>query len=100
MGRWLAPRLPGPQHWILHDRDPGLLARAAAAPRHGRRRRVETRDRATLTALTAADLAGTSLVTAPRCSTCSPPTRSTAIAAALRRPGRPALLTLSVVGRM
>ncbi|MFC4947949.1 SAM-dependent methyltransferase [Pseudonocardia sp. GCM10023141] len=29
MGRWLAPRLPGPQHWVLHDRDPALLRRAA-----------------------------------------------------------------------
>ena len=25
MGRWLAPRLPGPQHWVVHDRDPALL---------------------------------------------------------------------------
>jgi hypothetical protein len=25
MGRWLAPRLPGPQHWIVHDRDESLL---------------------------------------------------------------------------
>ena len=25
MGRWLAPRLPGPQHWVLHDRDADLL---------------------------------------------------------------------------
>ena len=23
MGRWLAPRLPGPQHWVVHDRDAG-----------------------------------------------------------------------------
>jgi hypothetical protein len=22
MLRWLAPRLPGPQHWICHDLDP------------------------------------------------------------------------------
>lgn len=29
MARWLAPRLPGAQHWVLHDRDPGLLALAA-----------------------------------------------------------------------
>src|SRR5262245_16913528 len=25
MGRWLAPRLPGPQHWVVHDRDADLL---------------------------------------------------------------------------
>jgi hypothetical protein len=29
MGRWLAPLLPGPQRWILHDRDADLLALAA-----------------------------------------------------------------------
>src|SRR6476661_7729006 len=31
MGRWLAPLLPGSQHWVLHDRDPDLLALAEAA---------------------------------------------------------------------
>jgi hypothetical protein len=30
MGRWLGPRLPGPQHWVVHDRDPELLALAVA----------------------------------------------------------------------
>ena len=25
MGRWLAPLLDGPQHWVLHDRDADLL---------------------------------------------------------------------------
>ncbi len=30
MGRWLAPLLPGPQHWIVHDRDADLLEVAAA----------------------------------------------------------------------
>jgi hypothetical protein len=28
MARWLAPRLPGPQRWVLHDHDPVLLAEA------------------------------------------------------------------------
>jgi hypothetical protein len=32
MGRWLAPRLPGPQHWVVHDRDADLLERAVAEP--------------------------------------------------------------------
>jgi hypothetical protein len=54
MGRWLAPRLPRPQHWYLHDRDPRLLAIAAESvpgePVEG--------ELADLT-----DLAGTSLVT-------------------------------------
>lgn len=26
MARWLAPRLPQPQRWVLHDHDPALLA--------------------------------------------------------------------------
>ena len=30
MGRWLAPLLPGQQHWVLHDRDADLLDVAAA----------------------------------------------------------------------
>jgi trans-aconitate methyltransferase len=32
MGRWLAPLLPGPQHWVLHDRDADLLEAASAYP--------------------------------------------------------------------
>ncbi len=32
MMRWLAPRLPGPQHWVVHDVDADLLARVVAAP--------------------------------------------------------------------
>ncbi|WP_119698487.1 SAM-dependent methyltransferase [Microbacterium halotolerans] len=33
MMRWLAPMLPGPQSWHLHDRDARLLRRVAGAPR-------------------------------------------------------------------
>ena len=39
MGRWLAPLLAGPQHWVLHDRDPDLLDVAAAEPAPGCGRR-------------------------------------------------------------
>jgi hypothetical protein len=61
MGRWLAPRLPGPQHWVVHDRDADLLKLAAAgAPR---RATVEVR-RSDITRLTRGELAGASLVTA------------------------------------
>ncbi len=31
--RFLAPRLPGPQHWVLVDHDPALLARACSGCR-------------------------------------------------------------------
>jgi hypothetical protein len=66
MGRWLAPRLPGRQHWIMYDRDPDLLEHAAArmveSAADGAPVTVETR-LGDLTRLTAADLAGAGLVT-------------------------------------
>ncbi len=34
MGRWLAPRLRGAQHWVVCDRDERLLALAVADPPH------------------------------------------------------------------
>jgi hypothetical protein len=61
MARWLARRLPGPQHWIMHDRDPGLLVRAVVDMPAG----VTAEPRAgDLTALDATQLAGTTVVTA------------------------------------
>ena len=66
MLRWLAPLLPGPQRWVLHDRDPGLLDRAGAAvpvAADGSPVEVTTRQ-GDLTRLTAADLADADLVTA------------------------------------
>src|SRR6476659_909365 len=30
--RWLAVRWPGPQHWVMYDRDDELRTRAAADP--------------------------------------------------------------------
>lgn len=60
MGRWLAPLLPGPQRWVLHDRDPELLELAAIdVPDVA----VETRV-SDITQLGADDLAGATLVTA------------------------------------
>jgi trans-aconitate methyltransferase len=65
MARWQAPRLPGPQHWVLHDRDPDLLRLAASGmPRvaaDGRPITAETRV-GDLTRLAPADLAGADLV--------------------------------------
>ena len=67
MGRWLAPLLPGPQHWVLHDRDPELLLVAADDPApaagDGSPVTVDTR-LGDLTALTPEALADASLVTA------------------------------------
>jgi hypothetical protein len=61
MGRWLAPRLPGRQHWVVHDRDERLLELAAAAPPAGAG--VEAR-RSDITRLAPEDLGGASCVTA------------------------------------
>ncbi|HEX6762929.1 MAG TPA: class I SAM-dependent methyltransferase [Gaiellaceae bacterium] len=67
MGRWLAPLLPGPQRWVLHDRDPDLLAIAAAdlpgPAADGADVAVETRV-SDVTELRPGDLAGATLVTA------------------------------------
>jgi hypothetical protein len=55
MGRWLAPRLPGRQHWVVHDTDEELLVLAAPA--------FEVRS-SDVTRLERDDLAGAGLVTA------------------------------------
>lgn len=93
MVRWLAPRLPGPQHWVLHDRDAALLARAAATMPPGVT--VETRP-GDLTALTAADLAGASLVTASALLDMLSAAEVSRVVDACA--DRPTLLTLSVIG--
>ncbi|GAA3292854.1 hypothetical protein GCM10020295_13210 [Streptomyces cinereospinus] len=103
MGRWLAPRLAGAQHWILHDRDPFLLHFAAAAsPRSaadGSRVTVETR-RGDVARLTPHALAGASLVTASALLDVLTREEAGALAAACAGAGCPALLTLSVTGRV
>ena len=103
LGRWLAARLPGEQHWILHDHDPELLARARsslpASAADGSPVHVvaEPRD---VTALRAADLAGTSLVTASALLDLLTRDEVTALATAIVEAGCAALLMLSVVGRV
>lgn len=93
MVRWLAPRLPGPQHWVLHDRDAALLARAAATMPPGIT--VETRP-GDLTDLRDADLAGASLITASALLDMLTADEVARVVAACA--GRPTLLTLSVIG--
>lgn len=67
MGRWLAPLLPGPQLWVLHDRDADLLALASAhtpdSAADGSDVVIETRN-SDITQLVPDDLAGATLVTA------------------------------------
>ncbi|WP_394814229.1 class I SAM-dependent methyltransferase [Streptomyces dubilierae] len=103
MGRWLAARLDGAQHWILHDRDPYLLHFAAvASPRSaadGSRVSVETR-RGDVARLTADALHGASLVTASALLDVLTREEIDTLAAACAGAGCPALLTLSVAGRV
>ncbi|MGP2439271.1 SAM-dependent methyltransferase [Streptomyces sp. JW3] len=103
MGRWLAPLLPGPQHWTLHDRDPYLLHFAAAdAPRtaaDGSPVTVRTR-RADVGRLTPDALRGAALVTASALLDVLTADEVTALAAACAGAGCAALLTLSVAGRV
>ena len=101
LGRWLAPQLPGPQRWVLHDRDAALLARAeaglpaTAADGTPVTARVEQGD---LTDLDAAQLAGTSLVAASALLDLLTAEEVDALADACTAAGCPALLTLSVTG--
>ncbi|MGV9452099.1 class I SAM-dependent methyltransferase [Streptomyces sp. NPDC003635] len=103
MGRWLAPRLDGAQHWVLHDRDPYLLHFAAvASPRaaaDGSRVTVETR-RGDVARLTPDGLSGASLVTASALLDVLTREEIETLVAACTGAGCPALLTLSVAGRV
>jgi hypothetical protein len=103
MGRWLAPLLPGPQRWVLHDRDPDLLALAAAnAPgpaADGAGVSVETRV-SDVTRLGAGDLAGATLVTASALLDLLTWDELTRLILACAGAGCPVLLTLSVTGHV
>jgi len=99
MGRWLAPRLPGPQHWVLHDKDSDLLERAAANPPNQAAVTVEPRQ-SDITGLDAGDLAGASLITASALLDLLTRDELAALAGVCVGAGSPALLTLSVVGRV
>src|SRR5688500_10737552 len=95
MGRWLAPRLPGPQHWVVHDRDADLLELAVARAAHGVTVEARCSD---VARLEPADLAGASLVVA---SALLDLLTADELAAMLRASaGHPLLLALTVVGRV
>ncbi|MGW3243456.1 SAM-dependent methyltransferase [Streptomyces sp. NPDC001070] len=104
MGRWLTGRLPGPQHWVLHDHDPALLAIAAASiaglsAEGGSPVTVETCE-GDLTRLGADDLAGTSLVTGSALLDLLTADEIDALAGTCTAAGVPVLFGLSVVGEV
>jgi hypothetical protein len=98
MGRWLAPQLPGPQRWIMYDRDPDLLKRATAGMT-GDGVTVETRVR-DITRLTSDDLDGASLITASALLDMFTVDEVERVVAACAGAGCPTLLTVSVTGRV
>jgi SAM-dependent methyltransferase len=103
MARWLAARLPGPQHWVLHDRDEELLVHAAANPPtgagDGAAVSVEAH-RCDITRLHPEDLAGADLITASALLDMMTGDELDRLVAACAKAGRPVLVTLSVVGRV
>lgn len=103
MGRWLAPLLPGPQHWVLHDRDADLLEVAAGQlpgrAADGAAVTVEAR-RSDIARLGPGDLAGATIVTASALLDLLTETELPALVALCCGTGAPTLLTLSVVGRV
>jgi hypothetical protein len=101
MGRWLAPLLAGPQHWVLHDRDADLLAPAIAdAPgpaADGAPVTLEAR-RTDLAVIQANDLTGASLITASALLDLLTAAEMERLADLCTEARCPVLLTLSVIG--
>jgi hypothetical protein len=103
MGRWLAPLLLEPQHWVLHDRDAGLLTLAEAgrpgSVADGSAVTVETR-LSDVTRLGREELAGAALVTASALLDLLTADELAGLMRACAQAGCPVLLTLSVTGRV
>lgn len=103
MARWLAPRLDGPQRWVLHDRDAELLHLADELPPPRSRNGAEVTVAARLgdiTRLDASELADASLITASALLdmfTAEEVDQFVAICAGV---GCPVLVTLTVLGRV
>lgn len=98
LGRWLAPQLAAPQHWIMADRDPVLLEYAQAnMPFDGVTVTTELSD---VTALTAGDLDGTDLVTCSALLDILTADDLDRLARACADSRTPALFTLSVTGEV
>jgi hypothetical protein len=103
MGRWLAPRLPRPQHWVVHDRDPGLLELAVADPpgpaADGSAVTVEARW-SDITRLEPDDLAGAGVIVASALLDVLTADELGGLIDTCTGIGCPMLLALTVVGRV
>lgn len=103
MGRWLAPLLPGPQRWVLYDRDADLLALASAntpgPAADGADVALETRV-CDVTQLGPDDFAGAALITASALLDLLTRDELEPLIHACAGAGCPVLLTLTVTGRI
>jgi hypothetical protein len=100
MGRWLAPWLSGPQHWVVHDRDEDLLDLALAEPPpDGAAITVEARHR-DITDLAPPDLAGADVIVASALLDLLTADELEAMLDTSGAIGCPLLLALTVVGRV
>jgi hypothetical protein len=102
MMRWLAPRLPGPQRWVLHDadagilehRDPDVVADDSGLPVVCRTSVEELED------LGASTLADATLVVASALLDVVTPGEARTIVEACVEVGAPVLFSLTVAGRV
>ena len=103
MARWLAPLLPGPQHWVLLDHDQDLLAVADAAygghAADGAPVTIETRS-LDLTEVEPGHLSGATMVTASALVDLLTARELDRLVSTVTALACPALVTLSVVGRV
>lgn len=103
MMRWLAPMLPGPQHWVCYDLDPELLTAAASEPGHraadGSPVTVSVRHR-DVTRLRPGECAGASLITSSALLDLLTADELHRVVATIVDARCPALLTLSVTGQV
>ncbi len=103
MGRWLAPLLPGPQHWVAHDRDTDLLEVAAAhlpGPAADGAAVTVVAKHSDITRLRADDIADATLLTASALLDLLTEEELVGLIAVGVGSGSPMLLTLSVVGHV
>ena len=103
MGRWLAPMLRGPQHWVLHDRDADLLNIAAAdlpGPAGNDAEVTVQVKQSDITRLGVGDLADASLITASALLDLLTEGELTDLITICLSACCPTLFTLSVVGRV
>lgn len=103
MGRWLAPLLPGAQHWVVHDRDADLLTLAAGDPpgpaADASPVTIETR-RSDIVGLEAGELSGATLITASALLDMLTADELAELVSVCDGAGCPVLFALSVVGRV